>query len=291
VRRIERVSAGDFDMVGTVHEPDEGRGNNDGGIGFLFLNAGHMPREGHAGMIAGAADDLCDSGFTVFRFDLPGLGDSPGSLPEQLESFFRLVHAGVHTEAALALARELLRRKGLSKLVMGGLCGGAATALFVADRAPEITAGLIALEAEFLLPGGEDPATLGRKVLSRASWLRLLTGHSRYRIGRILPRRTLLRLFGKGLLPPETNIELVRIWKELADSGTPILVMMAAGRIRESFYDQMNQVLFRGKPCKNVTDISITNTNHIFTSGNAPDRIKDEIRGWGLIQFGGSTTQ
>ncbi|NOZ01887.1 MAG: hypothetical protein GXP54_08370 [Deltaproteobacteria bacterium] len=285
MRRVETVRAGEFDLVGTCHEPDDNGPEKPRGIGFLFFNAGHVPREGHAGMIARIGDELANLGFPVFRFDLPGLGDSQGDLPVGLDDFFQIVHDGAYSEPAVALAKEVIARNGLSGLVLGGLCGGAATALFVADEAPEIVAGLVELEAEFLKPGSEDPEKLSSKLTSRASWLRLLTGHSRYRIGKLLPRGLLLRLFGRRLLPKRTNMRLVNIWQRIVEVELPVMVIMAGGRVRETFYDEVKQVLFGKADCPSVTVLSVPHTNHIFTTGNAPRLILRGVTDWATNHF------
>ena len=239
MRRIERVRADGIDLVGTLHEPVQTVGD----VGFLFLNAGHVPREGHAGVMARVADRLADLGFPAWRFDLPGLGDSPGGVPVRLEDFFQRVHDGMFVEPATTLVRRLASPGGVRRIVLGGLCGGAATGIFVADREPGAVAGLVALEAEFSRPGEEDPRSLWGKLASRGSWLRLLTGHSRMSSPFLV--RAGRHVLGPWLLPPLTNRKLVSCYQAVVARGIPVLVMMAAGKRRDLFIDQVDRVLFQ----------------------------------------------
>jgi pimeloyl-ACP methyl ester carboxylesterase len=267
------------DVLGTVHLPTRGLAV-DTDLGFLFFNAGHVPREGHAGTITRVADRLASLGFPVYRFDLPGLGDSPGEIPAGLEDFFQAVHDGIFTPAALQITRQVIERSGCARLVLGGLCGGAATALFVAGEEPEIIAGLIALEPEFLRPGGVDPQDLKAKLTSRASWLRMLTGHSRYSDRFRLLSGLILPFVGRWLLPAEANRTLIDSLRGILRRRVPVLVMLAEGKPRELFYDQLSKLLLRGRSGAHVTQIAIPNTNHIFTSGGAADRIVREVGDW-----------
>lgn len=279
--------ASQVDVLGTAHLPDRESpgGAVAGDLAFLFFNAGHVPREGHAGTIARVADQLAASGFPAYRFDLPGLGDSPGEIPAGLEEFFFSVHDGAFAPAALQIARAVIKRSACSRLVLGGLCGGAATALFVAEEAPELVAGLVALEPEFVRPGGVAPQELRGKLSNRASWLRLLTGHSQYSERLRFVSRLVLPLAGRWLLPAEANRALVWSYRALVRRGVPCLIMLAEGKPRELFYDQLNKLLFRGKPGAQVTEIPILNTNHIFTSGGAAERIVQEVGEWAERSF------
>ena len=278
-----------LDVLGTAHLPPKGSAatKSSADLAFLFFNAGHVPREGHAGTIARVADRLAASGFPAYRFDLPGLGDSPGEIPAGLEDFFFSVHDGVFGPAALQIARAVVPRSGCSRLVLGGLCGGAATALLVADEAPEIVAGLVALEPEFVRPGGVTPQDVKGKLTNRGSWLRMLTGHSQYSDRLRFVSAVILPLVGRWLLPAEANRVLVRSYRALVRRRIPCLIMLAEGKPRELFYDQLNKLLFRGKPGRHVSSIPIPNTNHIFTSGGAAERIVREVGDWAERSFVG----
>jgi pimeloyl-ACP methyl ester carboxylesterase len=284
MRSVVRIHAGGFDLVGTRHDPPAGVVPHPD-VGVLFFNAGHMPREGHAGIIARMADRAAAQGLVTWRFDLPGLGDSPGDLPVALNDFFLAVHDGVHREAAVELILALTGPDGPGRLVLGGLCGGAATALMAALKEPDRVAGLVALEAEFLRPSAVDAKTLGQKLLSKASWLRLLTGYSRYS-GRVrLPARMLLRMLGSRLLPRDTNRQLVKAWRRLVASEVPVFVAMASGGRREAFYKQLNLLLLNGQGGSSVTNLSIAGTNHILASGDGPDRLVSGIEAWVRAAF------
>ena len=50
------------------------------------------------------ADRLCARGYPVYRFDMPGLGDTDGDLPEYHETYWRYVEAGGQTPWSLRSA-------------------------------------------------------------------------------------------------------------------------------------------------------------------------------------------
>lgn len=152
-RAVDEVTINGLRLVGTVHQPPGTRAD----VGLLWLNFGYVPRDGHGGLAAQAADAMAAKGVTCFRYDLPMLGDSPGPLPDVAQGFFDYVTSGQATGVLSALVELLCEREGLSGLVLGGLCGGAVMALFAADVQPQRVRGLVLLEPEMYLT--EPPKT------------------------------------------------------------------------------------------------------------------------------------
>lgn len=155
-REIVLLSLDATPLVGTRHVAAELPGGPVK-LGILFVNFGYVPRDGHGGLAAHLCDAVATRGVVAYRFDLPGLGESPGPLPAHTLEFFDLVTSGGFAKITAKLVRTLCERDGLDGLVIGGLCGGAVTAIFAADMEPERVAGLLLLEPEMYLTEPKKP--------------------------------------------------------------------------------------------------------------------------------------
>ena len=285
MRHLLTWDYGQYRMAGTAHIPDvdpldAALGGPAPKIGFLFLNPGHLPRDGHAGLMVRLADEVCQQGHHAFRFDLPGLGDSEGLLPRTTAELFVMMHSGWFVEPALTLLRGLPERYGLDRMVVSGLCGGAGTALLAAAQVPELIAGVLAFEPEFFHPHPEKPVPPWRATLTRAGWLRFLSGQSRFSERFGMPRPELLELLGTRLLPPITDTRLVIALRDLAARGTPVATVMAGGQRRNKFLLQVCAVLFPYGIPAHLSVLSIPKTNHIFTTGGGRHTAIEAVTAW-----------
>jgi alpha-beta hydrolase superfamily lysophospholipase len=284
MRQVVVVQTGGYEFVGTWHLPPGGA-ERDPDVGFVFLNAGHLPRDGHAGISVRTAQALTRLGHHVMRFDLPGLGDSPGELPHKTDDLFQMIHDGWYAEPAVVLARELRRRFHFRRVVLGGLCGAAGTGLLAAVRDPDSIAGIVAIELELFQPVPEVPLNVRESLVSRAAWLRLLSGHSRYSHLVRIPGQPMLNWIGPALLPAHADRPLARALRDTVRRGTPVLVIMAAGKRREVFYDQVKKALLQGRPYPNLTEVSLPGTNHILTTGGAQAGAVEAVATWASSHF------
>jgi pimeloyl-ACP methyl ester carboxylesterase len=289
MRNVLELEVAGERVVGTRHVP-RAKGAR---IGVLWLNAGFAPRDGHGGLAALTADALAAKGVPAYRFDLPRLGDSPGPLPARTLDFFEFVTSGGFTDVTTALVRELCVGEGLDRLVLGGLCGGAVTAIFVGAREPSRVCGLLLLEPEmYVVEPRIDVASqrhrlprllgrLGRHVFNYWGWMRLLADEGPRSQWVPFPRRVVLALLRRRAgLPPVTNVPLVEAWRELVRNARPSLVITAAGKMPEIYFDRINDVALRGVDMRAVTHIRLTNTNHIFTTGGAIEAVQSHVLPW-----------
>lgn len=307
MRQIDRILWEGNALVGTCHIPESVSFR---GTGFLFLNFGYVPRDGHGGLAAKLADALAAEGFYSFRFDLPGLGDSSGRSPAFAEDLFDSVTSGAFAECALAIARDCMRRFPLKRMVLGGLCGAAVTSIYAADRDPETVGGLVLLEPELFLTtksaveklraekNSAPPSLLERSVdrlsaipavaplFSYWGWMRLLTLENKYGQYVPLPRTFLLSiLLRKDRLPDVTNIPLVDAWERVVARRVPSLVITAQGKLREVFFDRINGVALSGLSAEGLQHVRLSGTNHIFTSGGAIEAVRGHVLPWALSHF------
>jgi pimeloyl-ACP methyl ester carboxylesterase len=289
MREVFELELAGWHCVGTRHVPSAPGAR----MGVLLLNAGFAPRDGHGGLSAQAADALAARGIPAYRFDLPGIGDSPGPLPSRILDFFEVVASGGFVDVTAALVRELCFRERLDRLVLGGLCGGAITSILVGAREQARVCGLLLLEPEmYVIEPRTDIAAkrrqltglrgrLRRLLFNYWGWMRLLANEGPRSQWVPFPRRTILAfLRGWADLPPVTNMPLVDAWRELVRAGRPSLVITAEGKMHEIFFDRINRVVLRGIDAHSVRHIRLKNTNHIFTTGGAIEAVLSHALPW-----------
>ncbi len=102
---------------------------------FVFLSAGLLHRVGPSRMNVLVARSLAARGYTVFRVDLSGKGDTP---PSRLSSYKDSVQDDFETINA-----ALSQRLGNVSLVLAGLCSGADNAVRLAVMTPDVKAMLL----------------------------------------------------------------------------------------------------------------------------------------------------
>lgn len=294
MRSIVALSMNGERLVGTMHHPAPGMRSD---VGVLVFNFGQAPRAGLGDLAAHMGDSLSGHGFSVFRFDLPGLGDSGGELPERIQVFWRLVQEGGHIQHACHLAKSLIERFHLKALVLGGLCGGAITALYAADKLGSEIAGVLAVEPDFMLtPVAErEAANLSHAVylssveanrknlLSFESWKRFLSGQSAYGHHVHLIRHSVRmwweRVNGRTL-PEDANLPLIEATRRLARGHVPMLVVNA-GEGSRAF---MERDIF-GARRQSVSYVAIDGTNHLFIAGNGKQDLIRRVEDWMLNVF------
>jgi alpha/beta superfamily hydrolase len=191
-------------LFGMLHEPQRPVP----GVVVLLLSPGVKMRVAPHRMYNKMADRFVRLGYTVFRFDFHGLGDSEGEAPEpMLADLYCATQTGRYVSDTICAMDWMQRHHGASQFIAAGLCGGALTGLLAAERDARITE-LVALSIPVILDGanvdasrfmtaaelkGTRTAYLEKlKPGNWRSWLRLLTFQSDY--------RTLLRALGRPLL-------------------------------------------------------------------------------------------
>ena len=193
VHKVEAISfpnAQGLKLFGTLHAPAKPVA---GLPAVVLLSPGVKMRVGPGRLYIPLTQMLLERGFTVMRFDFFGLGDSEGELAEpMLADVYNNIEVGRYVEDTLC-ALAWLRARGHHKFVVGGLCGGAITALLSAQRDKSIEALLslgmtVTLASNAAVPGKYlTRAQLDRrrekylrKIFQPRSWLRFLTFKSDY---------------------------------------------------------------------------------------------------------------
>jgi len=164
MRRLLTFPCQDGMLSGTL---DEGHR----AIGVLMVTGGSQTRIGSHRFSERLAKALADDGYSCFRFDRRGVGDSSGEDP------------GYRNSAAdIAAAAATLRAEapGAARLVGLGLCDGA-TALALHGADAELTDVILINPWLVEAASGEPPPAAirshyRRRLLSVSGWKKLLTG-------------------------------------------------------------------------------------------------------------------
>jgi len=160
--------------------------------GIIILNPGLTDRSGPQRLYVKLAERFAAEGYPVLRFDARGVGESDGEWEEKNEGspirgLFVEIQKGVWVPDARAAIDVMMSRTGVQRVILGGLCGGAITALLAGADHPRVT-GLVMMGTPVTLSSAtanvqdlpdeilaRDANLYLKKLLSPSAWLRLLT--------------------------------------------------------------------------------------------------------------------
>lgn len=172
-------------LTGTLHTPAERRADRPA---VVLYSPGVKMRVGPGRLYVPLTELLTRHGHEVLRFDFYGLGDSEGDLAEtHLADVYNYIEVGRFTDDAMT-ALQWMKERGHRRFIVGGLCGGAITALYAAQRDPSVEALLsigmtVTLASDAARPAehmsSEELKHRRRGYLKRVfnpvSWWRLIT--------------------------------------------------------------------------------------------------------------------
>ena len=192
-----------FDMLGIVSLPAAGTPTQRTGV--VIIVGGAQYRVGSHRQFVQLARFLSAAGFPVLRFDLPGMGDSPGELPAFEDTT-------PHIAAAINGFQQ--QYPGVERVVLWGLCDGASASLLYVDatHAPRI-AGLALLNP----------------------WVRSEVSLARARVKHYYRQRLLEAEFWRKLFKGRVGLNALK------DFGGSVRRMSGAAPAKQSFQDRMAQ--------------------------------------------------
>jgi pimeloyl-ACP methyl ester carboxylesterase len=250
----------------------------------LFLSGGPVPRAATGDAAVYWADRLASDGYRSFRFDLPGLGDSDGDLPQTENAFLSLVNAGAFSGVVSGITDYLVARFDLPGIVVIGHCSGATTALYSAAINKRIK-GLILLDPSFQVqPDGEIQNALVswhfriiRRLVgdgSAASYLRAVRLHTWIR--NLYLRGKHIRFLWRRGLPSTANLPLIHCWNQLASAGLRMLVLRSP-----SFTPKPGEFDYVGhlKPIADPVKL-IGGTTHAFAERQGKEAVRKYVEEW-----------
>jgi pimeloyl-ACP methyl ester carboxylesterase len=247
-------------------------------LGILFLNSLSLPRAATGDSAVYWAESLAGGGYPSFRFDLPGLGDTAGDIPNELLNF---INAGGYASVTGAKVKELVERFGLSGVVIVGHCAGTVSAIYAAAGCMSQCRGLVLLDPYFHVPQAIRPAV--RRGLS--DWaLRTKVGGI---FSDLYARTRNFRLLLRGNAPPRNaNFPLLSRWKEVASTGLPILIIKAPSRKatgtgpKAGEFDYLKHVLnLAGRKSKVLVRL-VEGTDHSFANRMGRLGVQQYIEQW-----------
>ncbi len=236
---------------------------NSKNLGILFLNSLSLPRAATGDSSVYWAEAFAECGYPSFRIDLPGLGDSEGSVPGDMLEY---VNSGGYAAVTSTLIKEISDRFQLSGMVVMGHCAGAVSAIHAAAASKECK-GLVLMDPYFHLNQAVRPKV--RQELS--VWAR------RNALGRFLSSiydrlRDLLLTLHRNALPKNANIALLNRWKDVSATGLPILLLKAPGlrspgtKPRVGEFDYLSHILGLASRKGKVMLQLVEGTDHSFAN-------------------------
>lgn len=147
-----------FNMLGIVSLPPTG--NPVQNTGVVIVVGGAQYRAGSHRQFVQLARFLAHGGFPVLRFDLPGMGDSPGEQPSFEDT-------APHIAAAINGFQQ--QHPGVERVVLWGLCDGASASLLYVDAIQDPRIAGLAL----LNPWVRSEVSLARARVKHYYWQRL----------------------------------------------------------------------------------------------------------------------
>jgi len=301
-------------LRGTVHMPPGRASHAPTGfedLGVIMLHPGHEPRSGTGDIAVAIADSLAREGIVAVRLDAPGLGDSEGELHEDALMFAQAVQQGGFAPVTCECVDHMRRRLGLRRVVLGGYCGGAVTALFaVASRPDDRPVGVFALETMFHLvrEQGQDGKNTDRATAATERDLRREALRAEMRVALLSNRLGgLLQKFVQGARglrrrarqssrqapaqkrappqspPPDANVGLFECINRILESDVRLLFVSAEDPRRASKFDYLAYLLPGEHP--RVRQQEIAGTDHGFLGGNGKARIVELVTRWVANEF------
>lgn len=269
-------------LVGVLTRPDTPNGEP----AVVLLNAGILHRVGPGRIHVRLARHLSEEGWTVLRFDLPGIGDSD-----------TLRGAGSRSHEVLTAVRAamdvLQDRRGVDDFVLMGICSGAADSFRASCEDPRV-AGIVMIDPPTFFPTGRHRLErLRRLLLDPRRWRRVLGS----RLPRIEPGR--LRGVRRRKAPtvgqpqearatdaPETPSSELReaagqAFQALAKRGVQVLLLVTGDqRYSYSYRDQIFDA-FPKLDLRRIVEVHLfPGADHTFTRERDRNTLSKRVREW-----------
>jgi pimeloyl-ACP methyl ester carboxylesterase len=184
-----------YKLYGMLHHAQHGSDARDTGV--VLINAGPTDRAGPHRYYVKLAERLTEIGYPVLRFDPRGVGESEGYCDHLVDGqpivkLFGLISSGMWIADTHSAIQHMMDLTGVKRIILGGHCGGALTALLAGHDHPSIcayfltgtpvtsssTTGNVADLPEVILK--RDAKIYFKKLLQPSAWLRFLSLRTDY---------------------------------------------------------------------------------------------------------------
>ena len=244
----------------------------------VLFSAGLVHRVGPNRLHVKLARSLAQSGFSVFRVDFNGQGDS-------------LQHADLavtnETHFLAQILDTLEKKLKVNRFILAGLCSGADTAYRFSLADPRITglimingSGLTGREGEALYPMAEAQIRqryYKKAVFNLQKWKKMLKGRSRlFKSGnlmRFLPgfHRPVKEALPSGPTPYQAVVE----------KGISTLIIISEGSVAYDLF----RILYPRGVHPPISYHFLPDTDHIITPIGAQHSLIEKINTWMDLQF------
>lgn len=268
-------------LVGIWHEAHGETTNNDGAIVMLHGWSGY--RTGPHQMLTRAARDFASAGWNVLRFDFAGRGDSDGEAETST-----LATMADDTRAAIEWC---CREKGVSQIVLLGLCSGCEVA-FACACEDRVTA-LALWSAPVFAAGQSDERRArkrmdhlkqyARKLLRPSTYAKLLSG----RLDRASIQKAVagggggenknVETLAAGHLPPDWRERALR---RFANFSAPLLLVYGTSDPTTEEALAWHRARWGEKRRSQVREHFVAGANHSFYGLAWEREVFQETRRW-----------
>jgi hypothetical protein len=128
---------------------------------------------------------------------------------------------------------------------------------------------------------GNQASPISKKLFQQKTWLRVLTGESKYAC--VLPgrRKVLLPLVLKSKsLPENLNVPLALAFAKAVQRELPVLMVLSKDKLPDTYVAKVQQRLLSAGPHDNLRILRLTETNHVLTTGGAIQKTIDAVQQW-----------
>lgn len=249
-------------------------------LGVVIVVGGPQYRAGSHRQFVLLARALAAQGFSTLRFDVRGMGDSPGDL----RSFEDL-----DDDVSAAIEAMTQRCPEVRRVALWGLCDGASAALLYLDRKQDRRVVGVCLlnpwvRTEVGLARAQVKYYYLNRLADRAFWAKLFAGA----VGRQAVRDLLASLqasfFARPTPPSAAALpfqqRMARAWRHF--DGEMLLVLSGADLVAREFVDHAgSDAAWRGLlQFPNVCRVDLPSANHTFTDADHKKRVEDETALW-----------
>jgi len=264
-------------LVGILTEPDESS-RNDKLPCVLILNSGMLHHVGPFRLHVVTARHLATKGFTVFRIDVGGIGDSLSQRGAQYDSD-RVI-------SDIRMAMDVVNQnKGISEYVLMGLCTGAANAHKVSVVDERVSGGVFLdgyvyttwrFYINRYLPAILDPER-GKSWLLRL--LRRMSGVRYEAETETDADSEPSEDFGWWTLPPRNEVQKDLV--NLVDRNVNLLYVYSGGQMDFYNYQKQFEHAFAAIDFKDRLKVIFNNeADHTYSIGLDRDRLLGQITDW-----------
>lgn len=145
---VEFFNKDKITLRGILHLPD----GNDKKTGVIILNTGLNDMVGWHRIQVEMARNLASNGYTVLRYDNPGIGDSDGELKEKdVPQLLTQIEQGLWVDDTFSALDYMSKEFHLNNIFLLGFCGGAINSIHSASKKQTNITGIINIAAPFTL--------------------------------------------------------------------------------------------------------------------------------------------